>query len=135
MANWVEALEDFDQACLDKRGQKYKNFFELSRQEQKQLVMLRKNLINEESKEADEALLEVYDDVESIEARAHLTKELVDTIYVCIGTAVSLNLDIETAFQRVQDNNMLKIATGTYREDGKLIKSPDHPAVNLEDCV
>lgn len=132
---WVDMLVDFDSASLERKGKKYKNFQELSREEQKQLVMLRQILIKEEAEEADSAILDVYDDVDNEEYRKHLTKELCDVIYVCIGTATDLNLNIEQAFKRVHENNMLKIANCTVREDGKLVKSPDHPQVELGDCI
>jgi predicted HAD superfamily Cof-like phosphohydrolase len=134
-SNWVELLENFSAAALKRRGQKYKCFYVMTRAEQKQVVMLRHALLKEESKEADAAFLDVYDDLDNEEFREHLTKELCDVIYVAIGAAVDLGLDLELAFQRVHENNMLKIANCTVREDGKLVKSPDHPQVELGDCI
>ena len=83
------------------------------------LLELRLNLIREESQEVMEELVNMIMDVErgaSVTAvsRGRLLKELCDLQYVLSGTAVSLGLNIEVAFNRVHDSNMSKLG-----EDGK----------------
>ena len=94
------------------------------------LLELRLNLIREESQEVMEELVNMIMDVErgaSVTAvsRGRLLKELCDLQYVLSGTAVSLGLNIEVAFNRVHDSNMSKLGEDgkpVYREDGKIIK-------------
>lgn len=64
-------------------------------------------------------------------------KEICDLMYVILRAAYLWKMDdvLSPAFNRVHDNNMLKIEYGTFRGDGKLIKSPDHPKVNLKDLT
>jgi len=62
-------------------------------------------------------------------------KEVVDVIYVAVRIAAIYGWQLEEAFARVHENNMLKIKTGTIRKDGKLVKASDHPKVSLKDCV
>jgi predicted HAD superfamily Cof-like phosphohydrolase len=88
---------------------------------------LRKALINEEKNEVDEAI-----DLESLD---HLLKECADLVYVVVGTCVSFGLDFDVAFNRVHENNMLKVARGEFNKAGKLVKPADHPSVDLTDCV
>lgn len=88
---------------------------------------LRGILIEEEAREVCQAL--------KSGTKEEVLKELSDLIVVTVGTAVVYGMDLTTAFNRVHDNNMLKIANGTVRDDGKLIKPSDHPKVRLEDLV
>lgn len=57
---------------------------------------------------------------------------LTDGIYFAMGSAVELGVDIEPVFDIVQGANMSKLFTdengnkfAKYREDGKVLKSPD----------
>lgn len=52
---------------------------------------------------------------------------LVDISYVNDGTALAYGIDLEPFLDIVHENNMLKIETGSFNEDGKLVKHPDHP--------
>tara|TARA_R110001606_G_C15339455_1_gene646396 strand:- start:228 stop:647 length:420 start_codon:yes stop_codon:yes gene_type:complete len=107
------------------------------------LLELRLNLIREESQEVMEELVNMIMDVErgaSVTAvsRGRLLKELCDLQYVLSGTAVSLGLNIEVAFNRVHDSNMSKLGEDgkpVYREDGKIIKGKNYRPPNLGDLV
>lgn len=87
---------------------------------------LRQFLIEEESMELMDAL---YD--EPIE---NVAKELADLMYVSLATAVLFDIPIQAVFNRVHDNNMLKLKNGTVDPNtGKLLKPEDHSKVNLKD--
>ena len=47
-----------------------------------------------------------------------------DTIYVLLGTAVSVGVDLEPIWNEVQKTNMAKIP-GNSRKDGKVLKPDD----------
>tara|TARA_R110000772_G_scaffold137248_3_gene246095 strand:- start:367 stop:786 length:420 start_codon:yes stop_codon:yes gene_type:complete len=107
------------------------------------LLELRLNLIREESHEVMEELVNMIMDVErgaSVTAvsRERLLKELCDLQYVLSGTAVSLGLNIEVAFNRVHDSNMSKLGEDgkpVYRGDGKIVKGKNYRPPNLGDLV
>lgn len=69
----------------------------------------------------------------------HELKELADLIYVAYGYANALGWDLDEAVWRVHKNNMDRMyqddGTIQYREDGKVIKNPNTPKVNLKDLV
>lgn len=71
--------------------------------------------------------------------RANELKELTDLLYVIYGYALANGWDVDEAFRRVHKNNVGRCVQpdGTIkrREDGKIIKNPDYPKVNLEDLV
>ena len=89
-------------------------------------------LIVEEVEEFNEAILRRFPEEAQL-------KELVDIVYVAIGYAVSKGWDFTTAFNLVHYNNMgrMRQDDGTIlrREDGKVIKNPNYPKVNLGGCV
>lgn len=66
-------------------------------------------------------------------------KELADLVYVCYGFAIACGYDLDKALAKVHDNNMGRMfqedGTIKRREDGKIIKNPDYPKVDLSDCV
>jgi len=102
---------------------------------------LRLKLIREEF---DELELELKDAIfltehygqEAIteEHKADILKEMCDLQYVLSGLAVSLELPLEQAFNRVHTNNMSKLG-GPVREDGKQLKPDGYKKVNLKDMV
>lgn len=70
------------------------------------------------------------------EALADVTKELCDLLYVCYRLAVTFNLPVIPAFNRVHKSNMSKLGDDgkpIYREDGKVLKGPNYWAPDLED--
>ena len=66
-------------------------------------------------------------------------KELADLIYVCYGYANARGWKINDAVKRVHENNLGRCiqpdGTVKRREDGKIMKNPDYPKVNLGDCL
>lgn len=71
--------------------------------------------------------------------REHELKELTDLLYVIYGYALANGWDVDESFRRVHANNMGRCiqpdGTVKRREDGKIIKNPDYPKVNLKDLV
>jgi len=66
-------------------------------------------------------------------------KELSDLVYVIYGYADTMGWDLDEAVRRVHENNMgrMRQPDGTIkrREDGKIVKNPDYPKVDLGDLV
>lgn len=66
-------------------------------------------------------------------------KELADLVYVVYGYANARGWDLSEALHRVHENNLGRITQddGTIqrREDGKIIKNPNAPKINLEDLL
>lgn len=86
-----------------------------------ELVSLRANLITEEAKEFSEAA-DKGDMVEMADA-------LVDIMYVVLGAAISLGIDLEPIFCEVHRSNMTKVwpdGSVKRREDGKVMKPPTY---------
>jgi|TARA_R110000823_G_scaffold203546_1_gene334597 NTP pyrophosphatase (non-canonical NTP hydrolase) len=95
-----------------------------------ELLVLRKNLIKEEMEEVFEAIKE--------KDEAHVLKELVDVVVVCVGMADTYGWDFDNAFKRVHESNMSKLddeGKPIYREDGKVIKSKNYKEPYLDDLV
>ena len=104
-------------------------------------IVLRKKLIKEERKEADEALDNLLESVEAGASKEvlqdnmeHLAKELADLVYVTYGTAERLGIDLDAAFETVHASNMSKIG-GEHRPDGKLLKPDDYIVPDMEPSV
>lgn len=98
------------------------------------LLKLRRNLIKEESEEVSVEFSNLLIDVACPDYEK-LLKELVDLLYVVYGTAVSLNLDIDAAFNEVHRSNMSKLdddGNPIFREDGKVLKSKNYVPANLK---
>ncbi len=66
-------------------------------------------------------------------------KELADLVYVIYGYALAMGYDLDEALCRIHSNNIGRMTQpdGTIkrREDGKIIKNPDYPKVDLSDLV
>lgn len=66
-------------------------------------------------------------------------KELADLIYVCYGYALARGWNLDSAVEKVHKNNLGRCiqpdGTVKRREDGKIMKNPDYPKVNLGDLV
>jgi len=66
-------------------------------------------------------------------------KELSDLAYVIFGYANARGWDLMEALRRVHQNNLGRCyqpeGTIKRREDGKIIRNPDYPKVNLGDLV
>ncbi len=130
--DFINALREFQKAVFVKTGmwpadigQTFIPNNETSR--------LREFLHNEETEELNDVLLGRDEDT----TQAHLLKEICDTLYVVMGTAVCyFDPDvIVEGFKRVHENNMLKITNGTVLSYGKFQKAADHPKVVLTDLT
>lgn len=66
-------------------------------------------------------------------------KELSDLIYVCYGYALAMDWNLDEAVRRVHLNNIGRClqpdGTVKRREDGKILKDPNYPKVDLKDCL
>jgi hypothetical protein len=66
-------------------------------------------------------------------------KELADLVYVCYGYAAAAGYDLDEALVRVHQNNVGRCiqpdGTVKRRADGKIMKNPDYPKVQLEDLI
>ena len=87
-------------------------------------ITLRENLLYEEYDETVESIEDFRwntrrDFLEGL--RAATAKELCDLIYVAIGTAIELGIDLEPVWEVVHESNMAKEA-GNTNEAGKLLK-------------
>ena len=114
-----------------------------------ELVQLRANLIQEETKEVLAELdnLKAYlirRDSGSDKAHGYyeyevaLLKELCDLLYVVYGTAVAFGYDIDGAFEEVHRSNMSKLGVDgrpVRREDGKALKGPNYTKANVAPYV
>lgn len=66
-------------------------------------------------------------------------KEMADLIYVLVGTAIAMGINIEKAFELVHQSNMSKLSPVTgkpvLRADGKVLKGPNYKAPDLTSCM
>lgn len=96
-------------------------------------IEMSRKLIREEF---DEWLIEVLNPNGNKSAEL---KELSDLVYVIYGYALNMGWDLNEAITRVHENNMERMTQddGTIkrREDGKIIKNPNTPKVQLGDLV
>jgi predicted HAD superfamily Cof-like phosphohydrolase len=128
--NYIAKLEEFHKAVFKKTG-----YWQADIGQEfipnNQTAQLRAKLHDEEICEVEDILYGRDDDC----SKAHLLKELCDSLYVIFGTAAIYGLYIEEAFARVHENNMLKLTTGNLNDLGKFVKAKDHPKVYLGDLV
>lgn len=117
---YKELLEEFQKAAFNKTGDWRADTGQVFLKSNPTAIH-RAELIKEESLELIDALL-----LEDLDA---VRKEICDLLYVVFGTVATYNLSTNRDFLKVHENNMLKIKTGTVREDGKLIKHSQHPRV------
>lgn len=117
MNAWQVMLEDFHSEVMrDPEGPEKPTV--LSEYE----AVLRRHLILEESGELCRAL-ETGDMVE-------IADGMIDLIYVVVGTAVRMGIDLDPLFYEVHASNMAK-ADGPLREDGKRLKPPGWTPPNI----
>jgi len=66
-------------------------------------------------------------------------KEMADLVYVLYGYAIARGYDLDKAFSLVHENNLSRMrqddGTIKRREDGKIIKNPSAPKVDLSSCI
>lgn len=77
--------------------------------------------------------------LDSEDCTAEELKELADLVYVCYGFAAARGYDLDEALVRVHQNNVGRCiqpdGTVKRRADGKIMKNPDYPKVQLEDLI
>ena len=132
MHNYVTALQEFHKAVFIKTGMWPADIGQTFVPDN-ETAKLRDYLHIEEVGELTDVLLGYDEDL----SKAHLLKEICDSLYVLFGTAV-VYFDPEViaeGFKRVHENNMEKITKGTIGENGKLLKPKDHKKVSLADLT
>lgn len=115
-----------------------KEFSELTGQ--KPDASLYVSLIKEEYKEwSDEVFLQNLMNSSEVYKAYEELKELSDLVYVIYGYARARGWDLDEAVRRVHKNNIGRClqpdGTVKRREDGKILKNPDYPKVDLKDLV
>ena len=91
---------------------------------------LRLKLINEEYKELVESM-EQQDLISVADA-------LTDLLYVVYGAGLAFGINLDECFDEVHRSNMSKLDSNgnpIYREDGKVMKSPNYFEPNLEKII
>jgi predicted HAD superfamily Cof-like phosphohydrolase len=91
---------------------------------------VRATLIEEEHKEVQEAL--------ASGDREAMAKELSDLVYVCYGTALVYDIDLDRALEEVHKSNMTKLGDDgkpILREDGKALKGPNYRPPNMKGAL
>lgn len=97
---------------------------------------MQKHLIVEEFKEfleAEQLLLKDF-----ARNKEDCLKELADLVYVCYQYAANMDWDLDEAMDRVHKSNMSKLDDNgqpIFREDGKVLKSPNYQPPTLTDLV
>ena len=97
---------------------------------------MQKHLIVEEFKEfleAEQLLLKDF-----TRNKEDCLKELADLVYVCYQYAANMDWDLDEAMDRVHKSNMSKLDDNgqpIFREDGKVLKSPNYQPPTLTDLV
>ena len=128
MAKWNEnALDYYEDTKPQTVMEMVREFVTLT--EQTPNTMLYADLITEEFEEWMEERVETPEEL----------KELADLVYVIYGYANAAGYDLDEAIARVHENNMGRCVqpdgTVKRRPDGKILKNPDHPKVDLEDLI
>jgi predicted HAD superfamily Cof-like phosphohydrolase len=88
----------------------------------------------------EKLIAEEYDEwsKEVLDAHNEL-KELSDLVYVCYGYAKAKDWNLDEAIRRVHRNNVGRClqpdGTVKRREDGKILKNPNFPKVDLKGCL
>lgn len=113
--------------------------------DQEKLIVLRAKLIREEYEETDNALYALFSSLGEEEnglseraARVAVLDGICDSIFVLIGTAQALGMDLERAMEQVFWSNMSKLGEDgkpIYREDGKVLKGPHFTPPHLDNLV
>jgi len=92
----------------------------------KQVIDLRKSLIDEEKDELYEAI--DHNDI------LNVAKEAADLLVVVYGTCVAFGIDADAVFEAVHKSNMSKLTKDgevIRRADGKILKSDQYQPPNL----
>ena len=126
--SWIELVEEFNKAY----GVKITTKSYAS-------AVLQKKLIDEEYHELDEAFDNwtsvFYDTPEDAKARKDVLDAICDSIYVLIGLALKMGMNLDDAFREVHRSNMSKLGEDgkpIKRADGKVLKGPHFTPPRLE---
>jgi predicted HAD superfamily Cof-like phosphohydrolase len=103
-------------------------------------IRLRKALLREEAKEAEEefGFMLAYrgmDEAQSRRCLAALAKELADVLVVTYGAAAEFGIDLDAVLREVHHSNMSKLdhdGRPIHRDDGKVLKGPNYQAPDIE---
>lgn len=104
-------------------------------------AVLRSKLMAEELVEFNQALgalVKAQNKSEEKESLIEMVDGLTDLLYVVIGTAVVLGIDIEESFKEVHRSNMSKLDRNgepIFREDGKILKGENYTPPELKRFV
>lgn len=163
MNEFVEQVREFQEKFDPKHNMEFpyalENAYDLG--EAEKVLQLRKDLINEEADELNQAIFELHDCIDEARlkhvsinrwldyaktdnyerwhnAKMALADALGDILVVTIGTAIALGFDIEKIMKRIHASNMSKLGADgkpIYRKDGKVLKGPDYFPPYLGDLV
>lgn len=107
-------------------------------------MSFRFKLIYEEFKELADALNNLIkppnnveaEDPETLVLKEQVLKELIDCVYVLVGTCVDFKWDFDEAFKRVHESNMSKLNGKIEKhKDGKVKKSKTYKPCDLSECL
>ena len=134
---WVRAVAEFQE--------KFEKKFDTSTENGKaQLVFHRMRLIHEEQLDLLDAAKDMVlalsekDEDAYINAKVDALDAIADEIYVLIGMANVLGMDLTGAFDEVQRSNMSKLGADgkpIFNEVGKTMKGPNYTPPNLRPYV
>lgn len=81
--------------------------------------------------------LREFEDSMVIKDKENCLKEIVDSVFTLIGTAVKFGWDFPTAWQRLLDSNYSKKGPDgeIYFKDGKIMKGPNFVPMKTDDLV
>lgn len=96
------------------------------------VALLRANLIAEETDEVIEELENAHKGVPDYSA---LAKELADVLVVVYGTAEVYGIPLDAVFEAVMKSNMTKTIEPEWREDGKLLKGKHYVPPNISEVI
>jgi predicted HAD superfamily Cof-like phosphohydrolase len=94
-------------------------------------LLLRVTLLEEELKELFDEFGLMEDQEDDSDRYCQISKEMVDVIYVILGMAVEMGIDIDRAWDEVHRSNMTK-SVGEKRDDGKQLKGDKYRKPNLK---
>jgi len=127
---WVDKIRDYNQLVYERVKEVAPELAEVRALNQPlnaTTLKLFANMLKEEVDELFEAMAN--------EDKAEMLKEGSDVLFILLGMYVMFGLPIERAFDRVYDDNVLRVKQGTVRPDGKLVKNALHPKLRLSDLV
>lgn len=133
-------LMNFDPLMFDAR--EFRSKFQLPTGLSPKSLRLQANLIAEEAKEVDEAVVDLDERLghrsDHKARKEHLLKELSDLVYVCYQMAAAFGWNLTEAYSRIHNSNLSKLGEDGQpirREDGKILKGPNYYEPDLSDLV